>query len=103
MDECETELQFMISGRVRGLSQRAIDAIKTLNLGDSEKSNRGLVEKRKHLARAIFFKASIDPEEEIEDEEILEMLLEEIQTPQGERLDSFAPVAANIIRNWIKK
>ncbi len=102
MDECETELQFMISGRVRGLSQRAIDAIKTLNLGDSESSNKGLVEKRKHLVRAIFFKVSIDPGEEIEDEEILEMLLEEIQAPQCGRLDSFAPVAANIIKNWIK-
>ncbi len=36
MTECETELRFKISGRVEGLSDRAADTIRVLNLGDHE-------------------------------------------------------------------
>lgn len=103
MDECETELQFMISGRVRGLSHRAVEAIRILNLGDSEKNNKALVDKRRRLVEAILYKNWVDPKEGIEDEEIVEMLLDDLLTPVEGKLDSFAPVAANVIRSWVGK
>jgi uncharacterized protein (TIGR02646 family) len=54
MHQCETELQFMISGRVRGLTQRAIETIRVLNLGDSEANNKALVEKREILSKSSY-------------------------------------------------
>lgn len=103
MHECETELQFMISGRVRGLSTRAVEAIRILNLGDSEKNNKALIDKRRRLVEAVLYKNGVDPTEGLEDEEIVEMLLHDLLTPVDGKLDAFAPVAANVIRNWINK
>ena len=37
MDECEAELKFKISGRVEGVTARAKETIRVLNLGDHEK------------------------------------------------------------------
>lgn len=105
MHECEAELQFMLSGRVRGRSPRAVEAIRILNLGDSEKNNKALVEKRKRLVDIILYKNGVGPESEaeLEDDEIVEMLLHDILAPMDGRLESFAPVAANIIKNWLCK
>ncbi|MEI6332157.1 MAG: hypothetical protein WCP16_23190 [Pseudanabaena sp. ELA645] len=50
MAECETEIQFKISGRVEGLSDRATTTIEVLNLGDHEKHNKKLIEKRKQFS-----------------------------------------------------
>jgi len=101
MDQCETELRFMISGRVTGLTPRAHEAIKVLNLGDSERNNKSLVEKRRSLVQAILLKNGVGIDDEIEDDDIVQMLVAEISIPHGGRLDSFAPVAVNIIKNWI--
>jgi uncharacterized protein (TIGR02646 family) len=102
MMECETELQFKISGRVKGLSDRAIDTIKVLNLGDSEKNNRALIEKRKNLSDVLLWKNGIDPGEGLEDEELLVLLIEELSKPRDGQLEPFAPVVINVLRSWLQ-
>jgi uncharacterized protein (TIGR02646 family) len=102
MAECETELRFKISGRVEGVSERAITTVHVLNLGSHEKNNRALIEKRKQLSNALLWTNSINPDEGLEDEELLEMLIDELAQPQRERLESFAPVVINILRSWLQ-
>lgn len=106
MTECETELRFKTSGRVEGLSERARVTIKVLNLGDHEKHNRALVEKRKQLSDVLLLANGINPEEGLEGEELLEelleMLIDDILKPQEGKLEPFAPVVANILRSWLQ-
>lgn len=100
MDECETELKFKPSGRVEGLSQRAKDAISVLNLGDHERHNKRLIEKRKQLVDSILFSEGISGVEELmlEEDDLLELLLDDLMSEQNERSPAFAPVLANILR-----
>jgi uncharacterized protein (TIGR02646 family) len=102
MTECETELRFKISGRVEGLSDRATTTIQALNLGDHEKHNRVLIEKRKQLAYALLFANYINPSEGLEDEELLVLLIDELAQPQQGKLEPFAPVVINILRSWLQ-
>ncbi|NJM78276.1 MAG: TIGR02646 family protein [Acaryochloridaceae cyanobacterium RU_4_10] len=102
MMECETELQFKISGRVKGVSDRATATIQVLNLGDREKNNRALIEKRKQLVNALLLANYIDPDEGLEDEELLELLIDELAQPQQGQLEPFAPVVINILRSWLQ-
>jgi uncharacterized protein (TIGR02646 family) len=102
MTECETELRFKISGRVGGLSERANATIKVLNLGDSEQKNRALIEKRKQLVNALLWKNGINPDEELEDEELLKLLIGELAHPHEDLLEPFAPVVINILRSWLQ-
>ncbi len=102
MTECETELRFKISGRVEGLSDRAIQMIRVLNLGDREKSNRALIEKRKQLSNALLWRNGINPDEGLEDEELLGMLIEDLSQPQQGQMEPFTPVVVNILRNWLR-
>ncbi|MEQ8757724.1 MAG: TIGR02646 family protein [Coleofasciculus sp. G1-WW12-02] len=102
MTECETELRFKISGRVEGLSERAIDTIRALNLGDHEKNNRALIEKRKQLSNALLWTNGIDPDEGLEDEELLEMLIGDLSQPQQGQMEPFTPVVINILRSWLQ-
>jgi hypothetical protein len=101
MPECETELKFKISGRVEGLSDRATTTIQVLNLGDHEKNNRTLVEKRKQLFNALLWKNGINPDEGLEDEELLELLIHDLANPQGAKLEGFSPVLINILKNMV--
>jgi uncharacterized protein (TIGR02646 family) len=102
MNECETELKFKISGRVEGLSDRAITSIQILNLGDNENNNRALIEKRKQLSNSLLWANRIDPEEGLEDEEILKILIDELAQPQQHQLEPFSPVVINILRSWLQ-
>lgn len=102
MDACETELRFKISGRVEGLTERAIESIRVLNLGESEVSNKQLVAKRKQLSEALLWTNGIDPSEGLEDEELLLVVVEDLLSPDADgRLKAFAPVVANILRGWV--
>lgn len=104
MVECETELQFKISGRVEGLSARATTAIQILNLGDHEKNNRALIEKRKQLSNVLLWNYYGDPSEGLEDdEELLELLIDELALPKQGQLEPFAPVVINILRSWLQQ
>jgi len=100
MDECETELKFKLSGRVKGLSPEAIDTIRVLNLGDNEASNRELVEERKQMFDALLFAYRTDGTLELEDDEIIQSLITGLDTPAHGKLEAFAPVAVNFLRGW---
>lgn len=103
MVECETELQFKMSGRVVGLSDRANVTIHVLNLGDHEKYNRALIEKRKQLSNALLWKNDINPDEGLEDKELLEKLIADLSQPQQDQaqMEPFTPVVINILKNWL--
>lgn len=101
MDECETELTFNVSGRVVGVTDRARRTIAVLNLGDTEKNNRALIEKRKQLSHALLIINGIDSDLGLEDEDLLEMVIDDLQNPVDGRLSSFAPVVVNILRGWM--
>lgn len=101
MNECETELKFKISGRVEGLTPRAIESIKVLNLGDTEQNNRSLIEKRKQLSHSVLLTNGINPDDGIDDDELIEMLVADIECPKDGKLEAYAPVVVNILRGWL--
>lgn len=102
MKECETELRFKISGRVEGLSDRAKVTIQVLNLGDDEKNNGSLIGKRKQLSDALLWTNGVDPNEGLEDEELLEMLINDLSQPKQSKMEPFTPVVINILKNWLQ-
>ncbi|NJN74833.1 MAG: TIGR02646 family protein [Limnothrix sp. RL_2_0] len=102
MAVCETELRFKISGRVEGLTNRASDTIQVLNLGDHEKNNRTLIEKRKQLSNALLWTNGINPDEGLEDEELLGMLINDLSQPQQNQMEPFTPVVINILQSWLQ-
>lgn len=103
MDECETELKFYISGEVKGLTERAKDAIRILNLGDSTSTNRQLIEMRKQLIDGFIWANVGDPSDGFEDDELIAMLIEDCQIPKDGKLEAFAPIFKNIMSAWITK
>lgn len=101
MAECETELRFKWSGRVEGLSERARESIKVLNLGDNEVHNKALIERRKRLCEDLLLVryGPGGPESwSVEEVGVLQMLLEELSCPSDGRLEAYAPVLCNILR-----
>ncbi|KPQ38654.1 MAG: HNH endonuclease [Phormidium sp. OSCR] len=102
MSECETELRFKLSGRVEGLSERATTAIQVLNLGDHERHNKALIGKRKQLSDVLLWTNGVNPDEGLEDEELLGMLISDLGQPQDGILEPFAPVVINILRSWLQ-
>lgn len=102
MPACETELQFSISGRVKGTTKRACDAIQTLNLGDTERNNRALIEKRKSIIQMILLTEKIDPDGGIslEDEDIVCLLVEELKEVENGKLKPYSPVIINALNNF---
>lgn len=101
MAECETELKFKLSGRIEGLTERAKESIRVLNLGDTEQNNRSLIEKRRRLSLDLLWSNGIDPSEGIDDDELIEMLIKDIKCPKDGKLEAFAPVVANILQGWL--
>jgi hypothetical protein len=71
-------------------------------LGDQEKNNRALIGKRKQLSDALLWKKEINPDEGLEDEELLKMLIDELVQPQEGQLEPFAPVVINILKGWLQ-
>ncbi|MEI7376221.1 TIGR02646 family protein [Dickeya chrysanthemi] len=101
MAECETELQFMISGRVEGKTERAQEAIKVLNLGDHETNNKKLIEARKKFIDILLWANGIDPNEGLEDDDLLRAVINDFSSPQNGRLEPYAPVLINILKGWL--
>ncbi len=100
MDECETELKFYLSGRVEGLSQRAVTSIQVLNLGDRRENNRALFGARKSILEALLYDNAMGGDDlEVADPDLLTALKEELEQPDiNNRLKPFAPVLVNVIR-----
>lgn len=101
MDECETELRFKISGRVEGLTKRAKESIRVLNLGDTEKNNKKLIEKRKQLSSVLLLANGVDPDDGLEDDALIRILIDDLGTPINGKLESFSPVVVNILKGWL--
>ena len=99
--ECETELKFKISGRIVGLTARAQESIRVLNLGDTEQNNRSLIEKRKQLSHALLFAKDINPSAGLDDEQLINMVINDISQPTSGKLEAFSPVVANILQGWL--
>ncbi|MCK5715986.1 MAG: TIGR02646 family protein [Thiomargarita sp.] len=97
MEECETELEFFISGEVEGKTIRAIESIKTLNL-----NNKALIKKRK-----IFIERLVLPDSPQElcllDDDLLQILMEEINVPNNRKLTDYSPILQNILYHLLKK
>lgn len=103
MIECESEFRFKLSGRVEGLTARATETIRVLNLGDSESANKGLVEKRRRLCEALLWKNGVNPFEGLDDEELIESVVADLLKPHDDRLEAFSPVLANMMNEWLKR
>lgn len=85
MAECGTELRFRWSGRVEGLTERAKEAIRVLNLGDTEQSNKVLVAKRKQLVDSLIWTHYGDDQQALaleDDAQLLTMLIEDLSQPK---------------------
>ena len=72
-----------------------------LNPGDNERNNRALIEKRKQLSDSLLWANGIDPSEGLEDDDLLQALIDELLTLVAGYLAPFAPVMANILKNWM--
>ncbi len=103
MPECETELRFKWSGRVEGKTERAKASIRMLRLGGTEDNNRALIARRKALCDALIFRSygSNSTALQLEDSAMLQLLIDEIAVPQNGRLEPFAPVLVNILREMV--
>ena len=104
MPECETELRFKLSGRVDGLTERARETIRVLNLGDTEQNNKALVAKRKQLVDSLIWTHYGPNQQHLlqeEDRELLQMLIDDLNQPRQGKLEPFAPVLVNILRSLL--
>ena len=72
-----------------------------LNPGDNERNNRALIEKRKQFSDSLLWANGIDPSAGLEDDDLLQALIDELLTPIDGYLAPFAPVMANILKNWM--
>lgn len=102
MDECETELKFYITGRVKGLTPRAEEAIRVLNLGDDEALNEKLIAHRKGEIESLLgsYGRTIS-DWQLEDDEILELMVEDLDRPRDGKLEPFAPILKQILQDWL--
>ncbi len=100
MPECETELQFYLSGKVIGTTDRAIQAIEVLAL-----DTRAIREERKQMVDSLVFGNGMTPDElEPPDNDLLSILLTDLQQPnQDDKLPPFSPVLVNIIGQLLPK
>lgn len=102
MDECEIELEFYISGRVKGRTPRAEETIRVLNLGDNEANNERLITQRKAAIEALLGKDGYTADNwQLEDDDILEMMLDDLDTPENGKLEPYAPVLQRILEGWL--
>ncbi|WEJ61875.1 HNH endonuclease family protein [Thiomicrorhabdus lithotrophica] len=100
-NDWEDRFKYFLSGRIKGLDDDAIEAVRILNLGDLEVNNRVLIEKRKRFIEALFLTSGINnPSNDLEDDEIVSLLIDELSTAKLGRLESFSPVAISIAKNW---
>lgn len=94
--ECETDLKFKLSGRVEGMTSAAQETIRVLNL-----DNKSLVAQRKNFINSMLFANGIDADDGLDDDELIKMVVSDINNPRNGRLDAFAPIAINVLSQWI--
>ena len=94
--KCETDLKFKLSGRVEGMTSDAQETIRVLNL-----DNKALVAQRKNFINSMLFANGIDADDGLDDDELIKMVVSDIKNPRNGRLDAFAPIAINVLSQWI--
>jgi uncharacterized protein (TIGR02646 family) len=102
MGECETELKFYISGRVKGLTLRAEETIRVLNLGDDEANNEKIIRRRRAAIESLlgtYGRTSSDWQ--LEDDDTLELMAEDLDQPRVGKLEPFAPILKQILQDWL--
>ena len=92
--ECETDLDFKLSGRVVGLTDDAQKTIGILNL-----NNKSLNEQRKIFIDTILFTYC---ENAIEDDYLINIMIDELAQLEEGKLEAFAPVVINVLRGWVR-
>ncbi|MDP1665760.1 MAG: hypothetical protein Q8L79_11615 [Methylobacter sp.] len=96
MAECETELKFYLSGKVKGLTPRSIDSIAVLGL-----NSRAIQEERKQMVDNLIFPDKPDDLQLLGDD-LLAVLIDDFQQPDCEgQLLPFGPVLVNIIKQFL--
>jgi hypothetical protein len=100
MPECETEITFYLNGQVKFHTNRAEQAIRILGI-----NNKGLINKRKELMNTLIFSKSENPAEiELLETDLLQLLIEDIKTPDADnKLEAYAPILANILNAIVVK
>lgn len=91
--ECETDLDFKLSGRVVGLTDDAQKTIAILNL-----NNKSLNEQRKIFIDTILFTYG---EDAIEDDYLINIMIDELAQLEEGKLEAFAPVVINVLQGWL--
>lgn len=100
MPECETDLRYYISGLVEGLTDNARNMIDVLNLGDTRKRNRRLVEIRKCIIFDLLFQHGTQPEElQMLDADLIGLLIDEFENPDNGKLEPYSPVIVSVLRD----
>lgn len=99
MDECETELQFFVSGEIKGKTDRAKITINVLQLQD----NKGLKESRKRAIDAILYAQGVPPDDLplLEDDVIINLVIEDLKQPKENLLEPFSPVLINVLQHYL--
>lgn len=95
MNECETEFEFRVNGKVIGKTERAEQAIDILKL-----NHQKLCESRKQAIDSMLYVQGLGNPINVEDDELLESVCNDIVQPQNSKLPAFAPIVASAIRNW---
>lgn len=99
---CETEFKFNINGAVEALTTDAQQTIDVLNLGDSLVKNTKLVDLRKQAIEIYLNDESIDGKTiTTNDNETLTLFIKGLSQPTNGKLEPFAPVIINALKNWI--
>jgi uncharacterized protein (TIGR02646 family) len=98
MPECETELQFFLSGDVKGKTARATTTIEVLRL-----DNRSLKETRKQLIAEMLICQGVPPDDLpfLEDDMLLSIMLEDLKQPKENLLEPFSPVLVNVLQQYL--
>ncbi|CAD6873081.1 retron system putative HNH endonuclease [Methylomonas fluvii] len=98
MPECETELRYLLSGKVEGKTERASEAIEVLAL-----DTLAIREERKVLVDSLIFGAGITPDDLLPpNEELLNILADDLKQPNYTgQLPAFSPALINIIRQLL--
>lgn len=101
MDECEIELIFYQSGRVKGITKRAQETIRILNL-DSEKLK---VRRKRAIEDFLYENGYFPPAQSIQewDNEILNALINECRIIKNGKMIPYAPVLINICHHMLNR
>jgi uncharacterized protein (TIGR02646 family) len=102
MDECETELQFFLSGEVKGKAD-SDSATKTINI--LQLNNRALKSIRKQAIEGMLFSQGVPPDDLIilEDDALIQIMLEDLKQPKLGMLEEFSPVLVNVLEHYLNK